>query len=368
MAPRTLSPRNIQTPTENTGDLHRFEQVAALIEDRIRGLAPGEALPSTTAWRLKLGVSRTTITRAFALLKARGLVNARAGIGSRVDRPSRTRVVLVLWEGALGERNHGSLAGEFFTGAAMAASKRGDVLVTHLPAPQMTDDFRPRHEFPGIAGVLFFRCPALRKWLAPKLTAEGIPSVLYGSTAYADPVLDVAVDESEIGRLAMDALLAAGRERLGFLYRQGHPAGEARRQVWVDWHFAKGRTIDPTRVLAVPAGEWDPDPKILRTWLRKVDGVWAATDSQAVQLHDRCRHLGVRIPEDLALVGVDNSGYLAHLRPGISSIDIPLVDHAAKCLDALFAATPGMRLTDMTLIRRGSLPPAKDPKSGHARN
>lgn len=342
---------------ETRGEAFRFQQTADLIETKIRGLNPGEALPSTTAWRLKLGVSRTTITRAFAELKARGLLTARAGVGSKVDHPSRTRVVLVVWEGRLGQGSHGALAGEFLTGAAMAAAKHREILVTHLPTAQWGADFRPRHVFPGLAGVIFFRCPNLRDRLAPTLQSEEIPFLLYGSSAYADPHRDVAVDESHLATLALGALQKPGRRRLGFVFRQGHPAGEARRQAWVDWHFAHGLPVHPQRLLAMAPGDSKTPSSALKKWLGGLDGVWAATDSLAVQVHEAAHRFGISVPRDLALVGVDNQGLLGDLDPGLSSIDIPLALHAAKCLEVLLGGQKGLLLRDMQLILRGSLPP-----------
>jgi LacI family transcriptional regulator len=58
--------------------------------------------------------------------------------------------------------------------------------------------------------------------------------------------------------------------------------------------------------------------------LPKPVGVFAYHDLWAVQLIEACRLAGLRVPDDVAVIGTDNDDLLCRLsRPALSSIIIP---------------------------------------------
>jgi LacI family transcriptional regulator len=64
-------------------------------------------------------------------------------------------------------------------------------------------------------------------------------------------------------------------------------------------------------------------------------GVFAPNDIWGVQLAEVCRQVGLRVPEDVALVGVDNDDLLCEMaRPPLSSVSLPVnrIGHAAASL------------------------------------
>jgi DNA-binding transcriptional regulator YhcF (GntR family) len=73
----------------------RYERIADEIRTRITSgqLAPGEPIPSARAITREWGVAVATATRALAVLRAQGLVDARPGVGTVVaKRPARARI------------------------------------------------------------------------------------------------------------------------------------------------------------------------------------------------------------------------------------------------------------------------------------
>lgn len=93
-----------------------------------------------------------------------------------------------------------------------------------------------------------------------------------------------------------------------------------------------------------PAGHlWALDEKVLR-WVRGLPrpvGVFAANDAWGVQLIEVCRQANLRVPDDVALVGVDNDDLLCEMaRPSLSSVAVPAEQvgfEAAALLDKLLA-------------------------------
>jgi LacI family transcriptional regulator len=82
----------------------------------------------------------------------------------------------------------------------------------------------------------------------------------------------------------------------------------------------------------------------LRRWLQalpKPVGIFAGHDVWALQVVEACRLAGLRVPEDVAVVGVDNDDLLCELaRPSLSSVIVPAERvgyEAAALLDRLLA-------------------------------
>src|SRR6516225_6827281 len=72
----------------------RYKEIADAIRTRITlgKLAPGEPIPSARAITREWGVAVATATRAVAVLRDEGLVDARPGVGTVVAiRPARIR-------------------------------------------------------------------------------------------------------------------------------------------------------------------------------------------------------------------------------------------------------------------------------------
>jgi LacI family transcriptional regulator len=82
--------------------------------------------------------------------------------------------------------------------------------------------------------------------------------------------------------------------------------------------------------------DWVDPQRMMCTWLRSLPkpvGLMAANDHRARQVLEACRVLGLRVPEDVAVIGVDNDELICQLStPPLSS-----VEHGAKQLGYLAA-------------------------------
>ncbi|MEU0053317.1 LacI family DNA-binding transcriptional regulator [Streptomyces sp. NPDC006184] len=172
----------------------------------------------------------------------------------------------------------------------------------------------------------------------PALLAEAeLPTVLFARPARPVPLSYVDLDHRDGGRLAAEHLLARGcrrpatvagplavgasQERLaGFrdtLARNGHPYTPV---VEGGFTFDSGVTA-MTRLLAE-----QPD----------VDGVFAANDLMAQGACQVLREQGRRVPEDVAVIGFDDSGIASVCHPPLTTIRQPverMAAHMARLLD-----------------------------------
>lgn len=150
------------------------------------------------------------------------------------------------------------------------------------------------------------------------------------SAALADnPLPSVWPDNEEIGRLAAEHLLATG---LGQFAYAGDPGGEHYSAVRLEG-FRRHLAGKPCAVLdrvphAVPdTATWHQLRGRLVRWLAGLPrpcGVLAADDARAVMVSRACQRAGLRVPEDAAIVGVNNDDALcAFGDPPLTSIAMP---------------------------------------------
>ena len=93
---------------------------------------------------------------------------------------------------------------------------------------------------------------------------------------------------------------------------------------------------------------------------RTIDGIVAASDQIARGVIDQLRESGLRVPEDVAVIGVDNWDILAQsARPPLSSIDMQLQElgrAAARALSTAIggASSPGVNRLPVRVVPRES--------------
>lgn len=81
--------------------------------------------------------------------------------------------------------------------------------------------------------------------------------------------------------------------------------------------------------------DWETEQEALADWVRSLPkpiGIMACHDPRGYQLVDACRRAGVRVPEQVAVVGVDNDAVLCSMAdPPLTSVDPdgPKVGYAA---------------------------------------
>lgn len=144
----------------------------------------------------------------------------------------------------------------------------------------------------------------------------------------AQGIASVCVDEVEIGKLAAEHLITKGlRELTTFRFNEGGFA-VARERAFVDAARARGASLVPGWWIdGAEPSRLHEDPEALITWLEQLPrpcGVFACTDSWARVVARYAQVAGVRIPEDLALVGVDNDTMECELAaPPLSSVCVP---------------------------------------------
>jgi LacI family transcriptional regulator len=164
-----------------------------------------------------------------------------------------------------------------------------------------------------------------------------------------------ATDNEAIARLAAEHLLDRGFRRLAFY---GYPRTQVNR--WSEERAAgfQKRADEAGVPCSIYTGRhgtacrWADLQRGLIAWLGSLTlpvGLMACNDVRARHVLEACRTLGVRVPEDVAVIGVDNDEMICDLTdPPLSSVEQgarQMGYRAAELLDRLMAGqkTPSLR-------------------------
>ncbi|MFA6563441.1 MAG: DNA-binding transcriptional regulator [Verrucomicrobiia bacterium] len=154
----------------------------------------------------------------------------------------------------------------------------------------------------------------------------------------------VMVDHEATGRLAAAHLLERRFHRFGYYGTRGMHYSKLRR---TGFAAAIGKAGGQCSVLEVSAAvtarrRWSRQEEELEQWLQTLQppvGIMASTDLRASMVVDACAQLGLRVPEDVAVIGVDNDPVVCEFsHPPLSSVsrnDGEVGRRAAALLDRL---------------------------------
>lgn len=180
----------------------------------------------------------------------------------------------------------------------------------------------------------------------------GVPCVVLDRVRPVPGVVTVGVDFESASALAVRHLLQHGHDRIAaILGDDGSDSTRARERGWAaairSFGAVEGRTIRApyTRDGGYRAG---------LSLLRRVDrpsAVFVSSDLQAVGLLRAAHAVGVRVPDDLAVVAFDGSAECAYTSPPLSVVEQPVDAIAEAAVRAITEAAPG---ADHTVFR-GSL-------------
>ncbi|MFM8633680.1 MAG: XylR family transcriptional regulator [Planctomycetia bacterium] len=168
--------------------------------------------------------------------------------------------------------------------------------------------------------------------VATALAGIDIPVVgVGGGSGWYDPASGIPyiyTDNVAIGRLGAQHLLGCGLPTLAFYgYPRGRTTGwsDERAEAFRATAKAAGRPCHVFTGRQGDARRWESLQKELTLWLDglpKPVGIMACNDLRARHVLEACRRLGLSVPADVAVLGVDNDQLVCELtRPPLSSID-----------------------------------------------
>lgn len=182
-----------------------------------------------------------------------------------------------------------------------------------------------------------------------QIVHRGIPATNVSNYLPAVNLPTVVPDDRAVARTAADYLTRRGFRQFGFVGPDDMGYARIRQTEFCLAIAEAGAACDVCNPRTTDMGEW------LRR-LPKPAGVLGCNDDWAHRLLNASRRAGVRVPDDVAVLGVDDDELLnALVTPSLSSIVLPterIGYEAAAWLDSLL---PGAMPADLGVIK--TLPP-----------
>ncbi len=155
----------------------------------------------------------------------------------------------------------------------------------------------------------------------------GLPTVLAGRRAHGEPLSHVRADNEGGAAAAVAHLVARGRRRVATI--SGPLDMDVSRSRLDGWRDAlRGEGVEAAETLVASADFTEAGGEAaMRSLLERepgLDAVFAASDVMAAGALVELRRQGRRVPDDVALIGFDDSVVARHSNPPLTSVRQPV--------------------------------------------
>ena len=186
--------------------------------------------------------------------------------------------------------------------------------------------------------------------------ATTTPMVVVGRTDELDEADTVNVDDAVGAKLAVDHLVSLGHERIALIDGGSSAGAPERAQGYADAMRSHGLEahIRVARGDFTEAGGAAAAHELLDGGERPT-AIFAGNDLSAVGAFDVLMDRGLAIPDDMSLVGFDNTALAAMAHLALTTVDQPTFDLGAAALDLLLERINDNRTESKRVIRQPDL-------------
>jgi LacI family transcriptional regulator len=295
----------------------------------------------------KSGVSPDRRERVLKAIESLGYTE-----NGRSAAQTETRVLGLLMESL----SEASRSDGFYTmivsGIEEAAYQYGYQVLLHFYRPAV-DPLTSIRELMGrdIDGLIIANDGDVTTEVINKISESGKPLVLVENSQFA-PIHSVTADNFAAGRLMTEHLIRLGHRRIGAL---SGPAKYSSLRDRMRGHLVAmlehNLPIDPTLQPAPVSGRPRKGYVQMQQLLALPDpptAVFAVSDRTAFGAMEAIKDAGLRIPEDVSIVGIDDVRDSAYSSPPLTSFSVPKFDLGKTAVSLLHG-----------LVSRHEVPPAR---------
>jgi DNA-binding LacI/PurR family transcriptional regulator len=203
-----------------------------------------------------------------------------------------------------------------------------------------------------------------------RLVGEGARLVFVNGALHTLDVPEVGVDERAAGEVATQHLVDLGHERIGFVAGPEHYLPTQLKGAGRETAL-RAAGLDPSGLTAFARFGVEGGQEALAALLARPDpptGVICSSDLMAIgALHEAARR-GIRVPEELSIVGFDGIDATTWTDPPLTTVEQPIAqiaDTAVGTLQSLIAdperPLPNSYFRPVLRVRGSTAPPAVSP-------
>lgn len=201
--------------------------------------------------------------------------------------------------------------------------------------------------------------------------AAGLPVVVMDRAVGVPESTLVAVDHRAGARRATEYLLSLGHRVIAHVTGPAHVSVSAQRRAgWEEALLAAG--VEPDERLVV-AGDFQEDGgfaagQALARQRGRFTAVFTANDLTAIGLLASFREQGIRVPQDVSVVGFDGIHLAAYTSPTLTTVAQPIFELGRRAAELLLDRLAGLAppsevvtLDTELVVRDSTAPPAGEP-------
>lgn len=299
-------------------------------------VAAAAGVSTATASRALTGsvrVSTSTRRQVYDAMSRLGYVRHRAPRGTATRRPAGGLTVVIC------DHLQRLFSEPFYARFLSAANATAADLGTHLMVTTVTPT---ASTLPPFAGPVLLVGARERSPLAVALSTSGLDVLSIGRPPHDLALPYADIDNADGGRQAAEHLLLTGRRTIAAI--AGPPSLPAAR----DRLDGFTRTLRGAGLTNVPVAYGDftaASGAHAMQWLLGnapgLDAVFAASDPMAAGALQVLRRAGRRVPEDLAVIGFDDSPLARRTSPALTTVRQPVEELAALATRLLLSGMTG---------------------------
>jgi DNA-binding LacI/PurR family transcriptional regulator len=213
-------------------------------------------------------------------------------------------------------------------------------------AGSLDEDIRMIASLPesGMDGAIIAMLPHPRFCEAIyKVKSSGLPFVLIDDTLDQLALNSVMVDHYQGGYQVAQALLKRGHQRIGFIGQLAARPVKDRVMGLRDAVADAGLPLDRSLILDLevddPLGDWQPSiDRCTRVLMNRKDrptAIFYSSDDVAANGYRTLKQLGLKIPEDISVVGFDGAPVCQWLEPPLATMNQPCLEMGQKAVQLL---------------------------------
>ena len=361
---------------ENDNYLPKYVMVKNKIKNMIedKDISPGEKIPSESQLREEYKVSRHTIRKAIDLLVTEGILEKRQGIGTFYCGKNGNRTGNI---GFISISLHDYIFADILSAADDLLHQEGYQIILGNSQDDLKREKNILLQFleKDIDGLIIEPAQSASSSsnlsILEEFAKRNIPVLVLDSKYSFELLNTVLVDDEKGGYIATKHLIEKGHKKIAMIYKSAHNPALARLEGYK--RAMREADIPLDEALIRPYNnsefsnplEFEAEIKAIIHDLLEVESLsafFAFNDQIAVLVKEILNELGLTVPNDISIIGFDDSKMVALNNISISSIAHPKEKAGKKAAEIIIDQIEGAGLKASInkmfrplLIERGSV-------------
>lgn len=231
---------------------------------------------------------------------------------------------------------HGEFFSEMIRGIDQAARRRGLHLLLSGIHGSVDEAARAVRALKGRVDGLLIMSPYADSAFSDDPSVAGMPAVVINSPVRAQSHCALRLDNRGGARQMIEHLVSVGHRRITFISGPKDNFDAAERLAGYCEAVAAHADVHES----VLAGDFSEDSGVRAAQVvlhaaERPDAVFAANDMMALGCLRTLLEAGVRVPEDVAVVGFDDIPLARYVTPALTTVRVPMAELGARALEGI---------------------------------